>query len=267
MQKKYIALAVLGLILTAGNARAEGKDGVAAVVNGDKITVKELKDGYNENPQIKNQVSFNDFYDKGLEVFVNARLVLQAAEKDGIKDTEEFKKQLKVISDELARRMYLEKMAVKKVTDAEVQKLYKQYKDSFKPQMEVKAKHILVDSEDLAKEIITKLKKGAKFDDLAKEYSKDKADLGYFTKDMMVKEFGDAAFSMKKGTTSKTPVKTQFGYHIISVEDSRETKPMTVKEAEPQLKSMLAQGAIASTIEDLRKSGKVEEYSLDGKTK
>lgn len=267
MQKKYVALAVLGLLLTAGNAKAEGKNGIAAVVNGEKITVNELKEGYNENLQIKNQVSFEDFYEKGLDVFVNAKLVLQAAEKEKVRDSEEYKKQIKILGDELARRVYLEKAVNKKITDAEVQKLYKQYKDAFKSQKEVKAKHILVDDEAVAKDVIAKLKKGAKFDDLAKEFSKDQADLGYFTQNMMVKEFGDAAFSMKKGSYSQTPVKTQFGYHVILVEDNRDTKPLTIKEAEPQLKNMLTQGAVASTIEDLRKSGKVEEYTIDGKVK
>ncbi|MDR1694164.1 MAG: peptidylprolyl isomerase [Lactobacillaceae bacterium] len=267
MQKKYVALAVLGLVLTTGNAKAEGKDGAAAVVNGDKITVQEIKDGYNENQQIKSQVSFEDFYDKGLEIFVNAKLVLQAAEKEKVRNTDEYKKQIKVLGDELARRVYLDKAVTKKVTNEEVQKLYKQYKDKFESKKEVKAKHILVDDEAKAKDIIAKLKKGEKFDDLAKEFSKDQPDLGYFTQEMMVKEFGDAAFSMKKGTHSQSPVKTQFGYHVILVEDSRDTKPLTIQEAEPQLKAMLSQAAVGSVIEDLRKEGKVEEYSLDGKTK
>lgn len=267
MQKKYIALAVLGLLLTASNANAEGKDGVAAVVNGEKITVKEIRDGYNENAQIKEQVSFDDFYGKALEIFVNAKLVLQAAEKDKVRNSDEYKKQIKVLGDELARRVYLEKAASQRVTDAEVEKLYKQYKDGFQSQKEVKAKHILVDDEAKAKEVIAKLKKGEKFDALATEYSKDQADLGYFTKDMMVKEFGDAAFSMKKGTYSQTPVKTQFGYHVILVEDSRDTKPLTIKEAEPQLRAMLTQGAVGATIESLRNSGTIVEYNLDGKTK
>lgn len=268
MQKKYVALAVLGLtMMVAGNARAEGKNGVAAVVNGKNIAVSEIKKGYDENQQVKSQVAFKDFYDKALEVFVNAELVLQAAEKSNVKDSEEYKKQIKVLSDELTRRVYLEKIVSKKVTNSEVDKLYKKYKSEFKTQKEVKAKHILVDEEAKAQDIIEKLKKGEKFDDLASKFSKDRPDLGWFVKDMMVPEFGNAAFNMKKNTFSKAPVKTQFGYHVILVEDIRDTKPLSQKEVDGQLRSMLTQNSIADAIEDLRKQGKVEEYTLDGKVK
>lgn len=160
--------------------------------------------------------------------------------------------------------MYLEKTVDERVTDKAVQDLYNDYKSKFESQKEVKAKHILVDSEAKAKEVIAKLKKGEDFVKLANEYSKDQVELGYFTEDMMVPEFSKAAFSMDKGEFSKTPVKTEFGYHVILVEDVRASKPLELKEIEPQLKNMVTQQVIAKIFEDLRNNAKVEKFTLDG---
>ncbi|WP_290097852.1 peptidylprolyl isomerase, partial [Turicimonas muris] len=183
-----------------------------------------------------------------------------------IMDTQAYKDQLKTAQEDVARKVYLEKRVKAEITDADINKAYNEYKSKFKPQKEVKARHILVSSEAQAKDIIAQLKKGAKFNDLGKKYSKDNSvDLGYFTKEMMVPEFGNAAFVMKKGQISKTPVKTQFGYHIIAVDDTRTTKPLPLKEVKPQIEAMLSQQAVAKVFKDLNENGKVERYSLDGK--
>ncbi len=267
MQKKYVALALLTVLLAnPATAMAEGKDGVAAVVNGEKITVAEIRDAYKANPQLKGRVSFNDFYNKALDGFISGKIVYQEAVKAKVTDTPEYKAQLALAKQELARKIYLEQHVAKKVTDKDVKKLYDEYKTTFKSEKEVKAKHILVPSKDKADEVIAKLNKGGNFDKLAKEYSKEPAELGYFTKRVMVPEFANAAFSMKKGEVSKAPVKTQFGYHVIKVEDIRDSKPMAQKDIEPQLKAMLTQGALAESFQDAAQNSKVEKYSLDGKT-
>lgn len=266
MQKKYIALALLAVLLAnPAKAMAEGKDGVAAVVNGEKITVREIRDAYNANPQLKGRVSFNDFYNKALDGFISGKIVYQEAVKAKVTDSPEYKAQLELAKQELARKIYLEKQVDKKVSDKDIKKLYDEYKSTFKSEKEVKAKHILVQDKAKADEVIAKLNKGGNFDKLAKEYSKEPAELGYFTKRVMVPEFADAAFAMKKGEVSKTPVKTQFGYHVIKVEDVRNSKPLTLKEVEPQLKAMLTQGALAESFQDAAQNSKVEKYSLDGK--
>lgn len=267
MQKKYVALALMAVLLAnPAKAMAEGKDGVAAVVNGDKITVSEIRNAYNANPQLKGRVSFNDFYNKALDGFISGKIVYQEAMKAKVTETPEYKAQLDLAKQELARKIYLEKQVENKVTNKDVKKLYDEYKSTFKSEKEVKAKHILVQDKAKADEVIAKLNKGGDFDKLAKEYSKEPAELGYFTKRVMVPEFADAAFAMKKGEVSKTPVKTQFGYHVIKVEDVRDSKPLPMKEVEPQLKAMLTQGALAESFQDAAQNSKVEKYSLDGKT-
>lgn len=246
------------------NANAGGDKGVAAKINGEVVYINDLKQSYADHPQIKDRVSFEEFYSKTLDVFVNSKLVYQAAQKAKIEDTPEYQRQLVTAKEDLARKLYLEKMVEEKVNDEAVKKLYDEYTSKFESQKEIKAKHILVDSEAKAKEVIGKLNKGEDFVKLAKEYSRDQVDLGYFTAEMMVPEFSKAAFAMNKGAYSKTPVKTEFGYHVILVEDVRASKPLALKDIEPQLKNMVTQQVIAEIFDDLHNNAKVEKYTLEG---
>ena len=247
------------------NANAGADKGVAAKVNGETIYINDLKQSYADHPQIKDKVPFEEFYAKTLDVFVNSKLVYQAAKTAKIEETPEFQRQLVTAKEDLARKLYLEKQVDEKVTDEEIKKLYDEYTSKFESQKEVSAKHILVETEDKAKEVIKKLNEGGDFVALAKEYSKDQAvDLGYFTADMMVPEFSTAAFAMNNGEYSKTPVKTPFGYHVILVEDARASKPLELKDIEPQLKNMVTQKIVAEIFDNLRNSAKIEKYSLEG---
>lgn len=271
MQKKYLfATSAALIVLIAGaftyKVYAEKNNGIAAIVNGEQITVAEVKEAYDQNPQIKTQVPFEDFYGRALDVMVNGKLALQAATTANVQASPEYQKQLALLQEDLARQVYMDQQIAKKVTDEEVKKFYDEYVSKFKSEKEIKAKHILVETEDLAKEIISKLEgKSTNFDKLAKEHSKDQADLGYFTAEMMVPEFSDAAFSMEKGTISTEPVKTEFGYHVIFVEDTRDTKPLPYENVADQIKANLSQQAVAEIIENLNTNAQVEKYDLNGK--
>lgn len=257
------------VVLVAGaltyKVYAEKNNGIAAIVNGEQITVADVREAYEQNPQIKAQVPFEEFYNHALDVMVNSKLALQAATKDNIQATPEYQKQLAELQDEVARQVYLEKKVNERLTDDVIQKEYDAYVAKFEGEQEVKAKHILVESEDLAKDIIAKLDNGEKFDDLARQYSKDQPELGYFTAKMMVPEFSEAAFNMKKGTYSKEPVKTEFGYHIILVEDVRTSEPLPFDAIKDQFKAILAQQAVADIIKEMNDNAQIEKYDLDGK--
>ena len=270
MQKKYIFAASAALVVLIAGAftykvYAERNNGIAAVVNGEQITVAEIKEAYDQTPQLKS-IPFEKFYERALDVMVNSKLALQAATKANIQATPEYQKQLALMQDEIARQVYLDQQVSAKVTDEATKKVYDDYVAAFKSDKEIKAKHILVDSESQAKEIIEQLNdKKASFDDLAVKYSKDQPDLGYFTTEMMVPEFSDAAFKMKKGTFSSAPVKTEFGYHVILVEDSRDTKPLPLENIQEQIKMNLSQQAVAEVIKELNDSAEVEKFDLNGK--
>lgn len=267
MKTKYVATIALSLaVLNPFNANAEGKGGVAAVVNGEKVTVAEIKTIYDNTPQIHNQEKWDAFYEKALNAWVSSKIVQQAADKSGVRNSEEYKKQLQVAGNDIASKIFIRQELDKKITENDLKNLYNQYKTNFVSEKEMKARHILVENETIANDIIERIKKGEKFDDLARKYSKEKKiDLGYFTKDMMVPDFGNAAFSMKRGQFSQKPIKTQFGYHIIMVDDVRDSKPLSYKDAENQMKGILARDALKGVMTDIAKDAQVEKYSLDGK--
>lgn len=270
--KKYLLAASAIVIVAAAAAYsfkvcAEKNEGVAARVNGEVISIEEIKKGYSDNPQIAAQVPFDQFYAKALDVYINGKLIYQAASAAKVQETPEYKEQLKTAQEDLARKVYMEKLIAEKVNEAAVKNFYEEeYVKKFESKKEVKAKHILVADEATAKDVIKKLDNNGDFEALAKEKSMDKAvDLGYFTEDIMVPEFTKAAFSMEKGTYSKEPVKTQFGYHVIMVEDFRDSRPLELKEVEPQIKNLLTQKVAAETFDNLYKSGTITKYDLEGK--
>jgi peptidyl-prolyl cis-trans isomerase C len=148
------------------------------------------------------------------------------------------------------------------VTDEAMHKVYDDAVKQMPPEQEVHARHILVATEDEAKDIEAQLKKGADFATLAKEKSKDPGaadggDLGYFTKDQMVPEFAEAAFKLDKGQISD-PVKTQFGWHIIEVEDKRIKPTPTFDEVKSQLETYVEHRAQADLVQKLRSAANIE---------
>lgn len=240
---------------------------VAARVNGEVITVEEIRQGYEDNPQIAEQVSFNEFYEKALDVFVNGKLLYQAAVKADVAKSPEYQKEFEVAKEDIARKVFLEQAVEKKVTPTAVQAFYNaEYVNKFEAGKEMSAKHILVEEEQIARDIIEKLNAGGNFDDLAKEYTKDNTvDLGYFTEDVMVAEFSDAAKALNVGEYTKEPVKTQFGYHVILLTDVRDSAPLPLSELEPQIKNILSQQAVAEIFDELYQKGSIEKYDLNGK--
>jgi peptidyl-prolyl cis-trans isomerase C len=270
MKKKYIfATSAALVVLIAGafyTVYAQKNNGIAAVVNGEEITVAEVKNAYEQNPQIKSQVSFEEFYARALDNIINAKLALQAATSANIQATPEYQQQLASLQDDLASQVYINKKVSEKVTEEDIKKVYDEYLANFKAEKEIKAQHILVDDEATAKDIIAKLdKKESTFAELALKFSKDQPDLGYFTAEMMVPEFSDAAFAMEKNSYSKEPVKTEFGYHVIFVEDIRDTKPLPLEKVQDQIKNNLYQQAFVEIVKDMVKEADIEKYDLNGK--
>jgi peptidyl-prolyl cis-trans isomerase C len=148
-------------------------------------------------------------------------------------------------------------------TDEAMHKVYDDATKQMKPEEEVHARHILVETEDEAKAVKEELQKGADFAELAKSKSKDPSaaaeggDLGFFSKDQMVPEFADAAFKLEKGQTSD-PVKSPFGWHIIQVEEKRTRPVPEFEQVKPQLESFVTRKAQSEYLAKLRESAKIE---------
>ncbi|MGN6388788.1 MAG: peptidylprolyl isomerase [Burkholderiaceae bacterium] len=233
-----------------------------AVVNGKPIPssrvdvmVKQLSaQGQPDSPELRKMIK---------DELINREILVQEADKRGLTNTPEVKNQVDIARQSIVIRAligdYLKKNPV---TDAEIQAEY----DRFKAQAgdkEYHARHILVPTEEEAKAIIAKLKNGAKFEDLAKQ-SKDPGsaanggDLDWASPASFVKPFADALTSLKKGEITQEPVKTQFGYHVIQLEDTRPAKVPTLDEVKPQIVQNLQQKKLQAFQDELRKKAKIQ---------
>jgi peptidyl-prolyl cis-trans isomerase C len=189
-------------------------------------------------------------------------MVTQAADKKNIADYPDFKRRLAFLRNKLLMGFELQDEAKAAVSDEAMHQTYEDAVASMRGQEEVHARHILVESEDEAKSVLDQLKAGGDFAALAKEKSKDPGgsdggDLGYFTKDQMVPEFAEVAFKMYPGQLSN-PVKTQFGWHIIKVEDKRTKQAPEFDRVKDQIETFLTRKAQTEFISKLRKSAKIE---------
>ena len=189
-------------------------------------------------------------------------MVTQAADKKNLGEDPDFKRRLAFLRNKLLMGYELQREAKIALTDEALHQTYDEAVRSMAGQEEVRARHILVDDEDEAKKVLDQLKSGADFAALAKEKSKDPGaaeggDLGYFTKDQMVPEFADVAFKMYPGQLSN-PVKTQFGWHVIKIEDKRTKQPPEFDKVKDQIEAYLARKAQTEFITKLRQSAKVE---------
>jgi peptidyl-prolyl cis-trans isomerase C len=189
---------------------------------------------------------------------------MQEAEKRGLAGTDDYKQQMEMARQSiLIRELFNDWQAKNPVTDAEIQAEY----DKFKAQSggtEYRARHILVEKEDEAKALIKQINGGASFEDLAKKNSKDPGsganggDLDFAAPGSYVPEFSQAMVKLKKGELTQEPVKTQFGYHIIKLEDTRQAQFPPIEEVKPQIKQRLEQQKLAAFIEDLRTKAKTD---------
>ncbi len=240
-----------------------GKDTAVAKVNGDTIhksdialAIKEL--GANVPPE-----SVDSILPAFVDQYINMKLISDAAKHDKIAKDPAVNNQLAATEEQILRAAYLRKLFEGKLTEEALKDAYKaKYED--KPlASQAHARHILVDSEAKAKDIIAKLAASGSFEKLAAENSKDPSarrggDLGYFSQADMVKEFGDAVFAMKPGEVSKTPVKTQFGWHVIKLEDMRAGKKPTFDEAKSTLEQELRQSILDARLTELREHASIK---------
>ncbi|HEX2841935.1 peptidylprolyl isomerase [Hyphomicrobium sp.] len=256
------ALVLSGLpLLGAMEARAD--DAVIAKLNGKEIRESDLALAEAEvGPEVAHMPAANRRR-LLLEFVLEMKLFAEAADKAGLASGADYDARLAYWTTRAKRDAFYEKEVKGKVSDALVKGIYDDKVKMIPPEDEVEARHILVESEEKAKEVLEKVNKGDDFAKLAAEYSTDpgsKADggkLGYFSKGMMVKEFEDAAFALKKGEVSK-PVKSKFGWHVIKVEDRR-VKPLpTFEEVKGQIVNSMVQQNGQQVATDLRSKAQIE---------
>lgn len=208
--------------------------------------------------------------DRVLRAALAEKVLYTEALKQGADKSEKFQRDLEDVKKKLIVRSFLDSKTGDSISDADLKKEYDTLVSAMKDEKQVHARHILVASEEEAKDVKKKLDAGKKFEDLAREYSKDPGsakqggDLGTFTRDKMVKEFADAAFSMKKGEVSG-PVKSSFGYHIIKVEEISKVAAPTFNDVKDQLRAKLQEKKLNDFIGGLVKAADVKVFDAKGK--
>jgi len=264
-----LAVAVLVQLALAAPVRAAEGDPVIARVNGTEIRASDLaiaEEDVGSNLPMTGEAR-RDYLTKYLSDMV---LVAQAAEAKKVQDREDFKRRLAYSRDKLLMEMMLQQEGKASVSEAALHQLYEEATKQMAGEKEVHASHILVDTEDEAKAVLAELKKGGDFAAIAKQKSKDPGaanggDLGYFTQDQMVPEFAQAAFKLEAGQLSD-PVKTQFGWHIIKVEEKRKRKAPDFEQVKSQIETYVARKAQADYVGKLREAAKIERLDKPEET-
>jgi len=245
-----------------GVARAAEDDPVVARVNGVDIRQSDLAFAEEEIGSNMPTIPPEQKRDYLINYLVDVIVLSQAAEKQNLAERPDVKRRLAFDHNRLLMESLLQDAGKSALSEDAEHKVYEEAVKQVKNEEEVHARHILVPTEDEAKAILAQLKGGADFATLAKEKSKDPGaaeggDLGYFTKEQMVPEFAEVAFKLNKGQLSD-PVKTQFGWHVIKVEDKRMRPTPTFDQVKPQIENYVAHRAQADLVENLRKSATVE---------
>lgn len=256
-----LALVALPLMLSVP-APAQDADPVIARVNGTEIRASDLAVAEEEVGQSLQNLSPQDKRDRLINYLADTILVARAAELKKIPDTADFKRRITFLRNKTLMEVLLQAEAKAAATDEAMRKVYDDAAKQMAGQKEVRARHILVKTEEEAKAILEEIKKGGDFAELAKSKSQDSSageggDLGYFTQDQMVPEFADVAFKMEKGQVSD-PVKTQFGWHIIKVEDKRDRQIPPFEKVKDQIEQFVMRRTQTEILAKLRQGATIE---------
>lgn len=261
----FVAFALFsaGALLGSPIGPAFADDKVIATIDGKPITEGDLKVAESEIGGDLGSLPAQQKRTSLLEFLIDNQLFAEAAEAEKLDKTPDFATRLIYLKRRALRELYFEKTIKAAVTDADARKSYDEQVKKIPPVEEVSARHILVETEDRAKDLKAQIEKGADFAELAKKNSKDPGskddggNLGYFGHGQMVPQFEGVVFKLKKGEVSD-PVKTQFGWHLVKLEDKRTKQPPAFDIVKDRIiQSMLLQKAQKTAVE-LRSKAKIE---------
>jgi peptidyl-prolyl cis-trans isomerase C len=270
----FLAAALGLLLVAAGPVAAQDKDPLIATVNGTEIHQSDLAVAEEEAGQLP-PMSPDAKKDYLVQFMADMILVSKAAEAKKMGDGADFKRKIAFARNKLLMEQLLQSVGKEALTDEATHKVYDDAVKQLGEQQEVHARHILIraapgddkagkEAEDKIKAVIVRLTKGEDFAKVASDVTEDPSgkanggDLGYFSKEQMVPEFSDTAFKLEKGQISE-PVKTQFGWHVIKVEDKRAKAVPKFEEVKPQIESYVTRKAQAELVTKLRAEAKIEK--------
>ncbi|MEY4362882.1 MAG: hypothetical protein RLZZ24_234 [Pseudomonadota bacterium] len=259
MKKHLVAATATALIGLSFAATAQN----IAIVNG-KAVPKSRADALMQQVARSGRPVTPDLEQQVRDEVIAREVFMQEAQKRGLDASDDYKSQIELARQTILIRLLFSDFQEKNaVTDADIQAEYDKFVAA-NGGKEYRARHILVETEDQAKAIIASLKKGGKFEDIAKKQSKDPGsganggDLDWSAPGNYVKEFADAMVALKKGQVTEAPVKSQFGWHVIRLDDEREAQLPSLQDVKPQIAQQLQQQRLANFQQDMRAKAKVE---------
>jgi peptidyl-prolyl cis-trans isomerase C len=241
-----------------------------ASVNGENITRVDVFNFMQQLPPNMKQLPIQQIFPLSQEQVINARVITANTKGVSLENDPLVKEQLAAAKDQITRNVYIQREVEKRITEDRLKAAYDEYVKQFPDIDERQARHVLVDTEDKAKEVITKLNEGGDFATIAKETSQDATaqnggELGFFAKGDVVPEFAEAAFATSIGEYTKKPVKTQFGYHVIKIEGERKRPPADFETAKPFLDAQLRRVVFDELIQDWREAAEIQRFDINGK--
>lgn len=255
---------VLGLLASTALGALAQSDTVVATVSGQSITEADVQMAVSELDQQFAQLTPEQKRAAALSAIIEIRLMSGKAKASKLDQDENFKRKMAFLNERALHAQVIEKEISPKVTDEMLKARYDKEVAARPPTEEIRARHILVKTEEEAKEIIAKLDGGADFEALAKEKSSDPGsganggDLGFFSKGQMVPEFEAAAFALEPGAYTKTPVKSDFGFHVIKLEEKRTQPPVAFDEVKDQIRQLVFRDVYFAAVKELRAGAQVE---------
>lgn len=266
MLRKTLLAASLASVIFATPAMAQdaapAEDPVLATVNGEEILESEVRATQQGLPQQYRQLPFEMLKPDLLTREINQRLLMIAGSDAGLAEDADVKARVEALQRRVIAETFLDRALDEAVTEDAIKAKYDEFVASNEPEPQVHARHILLESEEDAKAIITELDDGADFAELAKEKSTGPSgpnggDLGFFNRADMVAPFAEAAFAMEAGSYSKEPVQTQFGWHVILVEEKKAGTQPSLDEVRQQLTAEVTRDAITAIVDDLREKADI----------
>lgn len=252
-----------GALLLVSPAFAQDSSDVVATVNGRPVTNTEVQTALTEFGPAFGNMSDEQKREAVIGLLIDVKLLANAAREAGLDKTEDYDRAMAFLSEKYLMETYLAQEAEKAITDEAIQRVYDETIKNSKPETEIRARHILVESEDEAKTVRARLDAGEDFAELAKELSKDPGsgarggDLGYFSEGQMVPVFQETADATAVGEVS-APFQSDFGWHVLKVEDKREKPLPTLDQVRDQIVVYLERRAQQETVMRIREGAKIE---------